>query len=73
MTKERPDINDTLRVEGPDAVRARHDRARRFNDGDSARQERAIPPLILPPPSEPMQVARSSCSAAASIAIRLMP
>ena len=25
--KERPDINDTLRTEGPDAVRARHDKA----------------------------------------------
>jgi hypothetical protein len=27
MTKAQPDINDTLRNEGPDAVRARHDKA----------------------------------------------
>jgi AAA domain len=29
--KEHPDINDTLRSEGPDAVRARHDKAQRYN------------------------------------------
>jgi hypothetical protein len=29
--KESPDINDTLRTEGEDAARARHDRAQRFN------------------------------------------
>jgi hypothetical protein len=28
--KEHPDVNDTLRAEGPDGVRARHDRAERF-------------------------------------------
>jgi hypothetical protein len=30
MTKPSPDINDTLRAEGVDGVRARHDRARKF-------------------------------------------
>src|SRR6266446_483185 len=29
------DINDTLRNEGTDAVRARHDRAQRYNGGKS--------------------------------------
>jgi hypothetical protein len=29
--KAHPDINDTLREQGPEAVRARHDQARRFN------------------------------------------
>jgi hypothetical protein len=28
--KDRPDINDTLRDKGPDAVRARHDKARKY-------------------------------------------
>jgi hypothetical protein len=31
--KDRPDINETLRTKGPDAVRDRHDRARKFNGG----------------------------------------
>jgi AAA domain len=31
--KARPDINDTLRNNGPDAVRARHDKAHKFNSG----------------------------------------
>ena len=31
MTKARPDVNDTLREGGPDAVRGRHDRAKRYN------------------------------------------
>jgi putative DNA primase/helicase len=53
-----PDLNDTLQKEGPDAVRARHDRAHRFDDADGGQQKRAAPPLILSPPSEPMQVAR---------------
>jgi putative DNA primase/helicase len=57
--KLRPDINDTLQAEGNDAVRSRHDRAHRFNDADgNARHNRTTPPLILSPPSEPMQVAR---------------
>jgi hypothetical protein len=34
MTDDAPDINDTLRSEGPDAVRARLDRAVRYNGGD---------------------------------------
>lgn len=29
--KAHPDINDTLRTKGPDAVRGRHDRAQKFN------------------------------------------
>jgi AAA domain len=32
--KAQPDINDTLRAEGPGAVRARHDRARKYNSGE---------------------------------------
>jgi putative DNA primase/helicase len=56
--KADPDINDTLRAGGNDAVRARHDRAHRFNNDGNARRGRATPPLMLPPPSEPMQVAR---------------
>jgi predicted P-loop ATPase len=31
MTKATPDLNDTLKNEGPDAVRKRHDKAKRFN------------------------------------------
>src|SRR5262245_36225897 len=31
MSKAQPDINDTLRAEGPDAVRARHDQAHKAN------------------------------------------
>jgi RecA-family ATPase len=33
--KSAPDINDTLRSDGVDAVRAKHDKARRFNGGVS--------------------------------------
>jgi hypothetical protein len=33
MTKAHPDINDTLRNEGPDAVRERHDKAHRKANG----------------------------------------
>jgi len=40
--KAHPDINDTLRAEGPDAVRARHDKAKKFNSGNTA-----APPLTL--------------------------
>jgi hypothetical protein len=35
--KAHPDINDTLRDEGPDAVRARHDRAHKANGKGNAR------------------------------------
>jgi len=31
--KEQPDINDTLRTKGPDAVRDRHDQAHKLNSG----------------------------------------
>src|SRR5262245_10966219 len=31
--KAHPDINDTLRAEGPDAVRERHDQAHKHNGG----------------------------------------
>jgi hypothetical protein len=34
--KDSPDINDTLRAEGPDAVRARHDKAAKYNGGNGA-------------------------------------
>ena len=50
------DVNGTLRAGGIDAVRNRHDRAHRF-DGKEEQQDRATP-LILPPPSQPMQCAR---------------
>jgi hypothetical protein len=31
------DVNDTLRTEGVDAVRARHDKASKFNSGTTVR------------------------------------
>ena len=43
--KERPDINDTLRDEGVDAVRARHDRARKFTNGRDPHTLSSPPPL----------------------------
>jgi len=52
MTKAHPDVNDTLRNEGVEAVRARHDRAHEHQRG------RKRPSPLLPPPSAPMQVAR---------------
>ena len=53
------DINDTLRTEGVDAVRARHDKAHRYGNDDNKTQDRKAPsPSVLPPPSAPMQVAR---------------
>jgi putative DNA primase/helicase len=55
MTKGFSDINDTLRNKGVDAVRERHDRA---NSSDDAGAPPPPPLSILPPPSEPMQVAR---------------
>jgi hypothetical protein len=36
MSKAQPDINDTLRQEGPDAVRARHDKAHSKANGKAA-------------------------------------
>jgi RecA-family ATPase len=44
--KAHPDINDTLRDEGPDAVRARHDRAhKRPTNGPDDSKESGIPSL----------------------------
>ena len=37
--KENPDINDTLREHGPDAVRARHDRAKKYNSSGAIKTE----------------------------------
>ena len=41
-----PDINDTLRTEGPDAVRARHDRAQKHNGGENEPAEHLEPCMI---------------------------
>src|SRR6202035_5594153 len=35
MTKASPDINDTLRSEGPEGVRRRQDNIRKYDDGKS--------------------------------------
>jgi putative DNA primase/helicase len=51
---KKPDVNDTLRAEGADAVRERHDRAHRNN----RKTEKPPPPQVLPPPTAPMAVAR---------------
>jgi putative DNA primase/helicase len=55
-SKEHPDANDTLREQGVDALRARHDRARKYQGN----QKRGLDhqKRLLPPPSEPMAVAR---------------
>jgi putative DNA primase/helicase len=56
-----PDVNDTLRTEGLEAVRARHDRAHDEHARqrqDNREQARPTPPQVLAPPSAPMQVAR---------------
>jgi RecA-family ATPase len=37
--KENPDINDTLREHGQDAVRARHDRAKKYNSSAAIKTE----------------------------------
>ena len=42
-----PDVNDTLRADGTDAVRERHDRA--YSNGRN-REMPQPPPEILPPP-----------------------
>jgi hypothetical protein len=49
--KAHPDINDTLQGEGPDAVRARHDRAQRYNGvqaGNVTNRPDAQPDLARP-------------------------
>jgi hypothetical protein len=45
------DVNDTLLAEGKDAVRARHDRARRFNSSDEAREEKTNGQADKPAPA----------------------
>jgi AAA domain len=53
--KERPDINDTLRSEGPEAVRGRHDRAQKYpgngqgKSSDKRQRFRLIPFRELTP------------------------
>jgi putative DNA primase/helicase len=63
--KQHPDVNDTLRSQGLDAVRERHDRAHgradkknRSGSGGKQQSPSAQPPSVLPPPSDPMAVAR---------------
>ena len=53
------DVNDTLRCEGPDAVRARHDRAA-VHKPNGKQHGVGINPEArhLPQPSKPMAVAR---------------
>jgi Virulence-associated protein E len=43
--KGHPDINDTLRSEGIDAVRARHDKAKPNDNGDALKQRRQRKPI----------------------------
>ena len=54
---KRPDMNDTLRNEGLDAVRERYDRAGNYS-GWPGSNERVLPPKMLPSPAMPMPVAR---------------
>ncbi len=42
LMKEHPDINDTLREEGVEGVRARHDRASRYKPSNGPRAEQAV-------------------------------
>jgi putative DNA primase/helicase len=51
--KHHADVNDTLRSEGVDAVRQRHDQA-----WSKRKPELPKPPQVLPPPTDPMAVAR---------------
>src|SRR5262245_29756862 len=51
--KDFTDVNDTMRADGVDAVRQRHDRA-----WSKRKPEQPKPPQVLPPPSDPMAVAR---------------
>jgi hypothetical protein len=48
--KEHPDINDTLRNEGPEAVRARHDKARKFEPKTGGGERQANGRGDEPPP-----------------------
>jgi hypothetical protein len=50
--KDHPDINDTLRAEGPDAVRARHDKARKFEPKTGGGERRANGRSDEPPPAD---------------------
>jgi len=53
--KAHPDLNDTLDAEGGEGVRARHDKARRFNGN--------APPASAPPISgRPMSTSKSATS-----------
>jgi hypothetical protein len=47
--KERPDANDTLRAEGVEGVRERHDRARKFEGNDGGNGHETGGPLIEMP------------------------
>jgi hypothetical protein len=55
MNDEHPDINDTLRSEGPEAVRSRHDRAHKYpgngqgKSSDKRQRFRLIPFRELTP------------------------
>ena len=40
--KAHPDTNDTMRQEGPDALRARHDRSRKYQSGNGQNTEGGI-------------------------------
>jgi hypothetical protein len=46
MSKAQPDINDTLRDQGPDAVRARHDRAHGGRTNGKGNAEQAIAAML---------------------------
>jgi putative DNA primase/helicase len=61
---DRVDINDTLRVDGPDAARGRHDRAwrnaRRKRGNEANKGEQGV--RVLSEPGQPMAVARTFVS-----------
>jgi RecA-family ATPase len=44
--KERPDINDTLRAKGPEGVRRRHDKARKFTNGTGEHNDGETLPYV---------------------------
>ena len=46
--KTRPDVNDTLREHGPDAVRQRHDRAKKYNGPDNENGARRSTFQLIP-------------------------
>jgi putative DNA primase/helicase len=58
VTKPFDDVNDTLRKEGPDGVRARHDRARKYEGKTRAKANGGDVTTVLPAPTMPMEVAR---------------